>query len=102
MMNDLRRNWLLCAETRELLASVMPAEETAGFTIGQPHGIPGLVAGHIEAGADEVIFSLPFADAAGISAVGEALGLGRWRAPFCGGLGPRSPAPLRSRAARRR
>jgi hypothetical protein len=35
------------------------------------------VAGHIEAGADEVIFSFPFADPAGISAVSEAFGLGR-------------------------
>ncbi len=64
------------AETREMLAAVVSPEDTAGFTIGQPHEIPGLVAGHIEAGADEVIFSLPFADAAGIAAVGEALGLG--------------------------
>jgi hypothetical protein len=29
-----------------------------------------------EAGADEVIFSFAFADTAGITAVGEALGLG--------------------------
>jgi F420-dependent oxidoreductase-like protein len=65
------------AETRELLAAVLSAEETGGYTVGQPHEIPGLVAGHIEAGADEVIFSLPFADTAGISAMGQALGLGR-------------------------
>jgi F420-dependent oxidoreductase-like protein len=65
------------AETREMLAAVLPAGETGGYTVGQPHEIPGLVAGHIEAGADEVIFSLPFADAAGISAVGQALGLER-------------------------
>jgi F420-dependent oxidoreductase-like protein len=64
------------AETREMLAAVGSAQETAGFTVGQPHEIPGLVAGHIEAGADEVIFSLPFADAAGITALGQALGLG--------------------------
>jgi alkanesulfonate monooxygenase SsuD/methylene tetrahydromethanopterin reductase-like flavin-dependent oxidoreductase (luciferase family) len=64
------------AETREMLAAVGSAEETAGFTVGQPHEIPGLVAGHIEAGADEVIFSFPFADIAGITAVGEAFGLG--------------------------
>jgi alkanesulfonate monooxygenase SsuD/methylene tetrahydromethanopterin reductase-like flavin-dependent oxidoreductase (luciferase family) len=63
------------AQTREMLAGVGSAQETAGFTVGQPHEIPGLVAGHIEAGADEVIFSLPFADAAGITAVGQALGL---------------------------
>ena len=65
------------AETREMLAAVLPAEETGGYTVGQPHEVPGLVAGHIEAGADEVIFSLPFADTAGVSAVGQALGLGR-------------------------
>jgi hypothetical protein len=64
------------AEVREMLAAVGSAEEIAGFTVGQPHEIPGLVAGHIEAGADEVIFSFPFADTAGITAVGEAFGLG--------------------------
>jgi hypothetical protein len=64
------------AETRELLAASVSAEETAGFTVGQPHEITGLIAGHIEAGADEVIFSLPFADAAAITALGAALGLG--------------------------
>jgi len=65
------------AEVREMLAAAGSAEEIAGFTVGQPHEIPGLVAGHIEAGADEVIFSFAFADTAGITAVGEALGLGR-------------------------
>jgi F420-dependent oxidoreductase-like protein len=64
------------AEVREMLAAAGSAEEIAGFTVGQPHEIPGLVAGHIEAGADEVIFSFPFADIAGITAVGEAFGLG--------------------------
>jgi len=64
------------AETYEMLAAVGLGEETAGFTVGQPHEIPDLVAGHIKAGAEEVIFSLPFADAAGITAVGHALGLG--------------------------
>jgi hypothetical protein len=59
-----------------MLLAVGSAEETAGFTVGQPHEIPGLVAGHIEAGAEDVIFSLPFPDAAGITAVGRALGLG--------------------------
>jgi hypothetical protein len=63
-------------ETREMLAASIPADETAGFTVGQPHEIPGLIAGHIAAGADEVIFSLPFADTTGITAVGEALRLG--------------------------
>jgi F420-dependent oxidoreductase-like protein len=62
-------------EMRELLAASVPADEAAGFTVGQPHEIPGLIAGHIEAGADEVIFSVPFADAAAITAVAEAFGL---------------------------
>jgi F420-dependent oxidoreductase-like protein len=65
------------AEVREMLAAAGSAEETAGFTVGQPHEIPGLIAGHIEAGADEVIFSFAFADEAGIAAVGDALGLRR-------------------------
>lgn len=64
------------AEVRQMLAAAGSAEEIAGFTVGQPHEIPGLVAGHIEAGADEVIFSFAFADAASIAAVGKALGLG--------------------------
>jgi F420-dependent oxidoreductase-like protein len=63
------------AEMREMLAASLPAEETSGFTVGQPHEIPALIAGHIEAGADEVIFSLPFADAAAITAVAKAFGL---------------------------
>jgi hypothetical protein len=37
--------------------------------------VPGLIAGHIEAGADEVIFAAPFVDAHAINAVGESLGL---------------------------
>jgi F420-dependent oxidoreductase-like protein len=64
-------------ETREMIAAAASAEETAGFTVGQPHEIPSLVAGHIAAGADEVIFSVPFADAEAIGAVAEAFGLGR-------------------------
>jgi F420-dependent oxidoreductase-like protein len=64
------------AEVHEMLAASASPEETAGFTVGQPHEIPELVAGHIEAGADEVIFSFAFGDAAGIAAVGEAFGLG--------------------------
>jgi F420-dependent oxidoreductase-like protein len=60
------------AEMRSILAATGSAEEVAGFTVGQPHEIPDLVAGHIEAGADEVIFSVPFIDEAGIAAVGEA------------------------------
>jgi F420-dependent oxidoreductase-like protein len=64
------------AEVREMLAAAASAEEIAGFTVGEPHEIPGLVAGHVEAGADEVIFSFAFADTAGITAVGKAFGLG--------------------------
>jgi F420-dependent oxidoreductase-like protein len=63
------------AEVHEMLTAAGSADEIAGFTVGQPHEIPGLVAGHIEAGADEVIFSFAFADTAGITAVGEAFGL---------------------------
>jgi F420-dependent oxidoreductase-like protein len=64
------------ADVNEMLAAAASPEEIAGFTVGQPHEIPDLVAGHIGAGADEVIFSFAFADAAGIAAVGKALGLG--------------------------
>ncbi len=63
------------AQVNELLAASASPEEIAGFTVGQPHEIPDLIAGHIGAGADEVIFSFAFADAAGIGAVGEALRL---------------------------
>ncbi len=63
-------------ETRELLAGAAAATETAGFTVGQPHEVPELIAGHIEAGADEVLFSVPFADAEAIRAIGKSLGLG--------------------------
>jgi F420-dependent oxidoreductase-like protein len=64
------------AEVRQMLAAAAAAEEIAGFTVGQPHEIPALVADHIEAGADEVIFSFAFADTAGIAAVADAFGLG--------------------------
>src|ERR1700753_1651881 len=63
------------AEVNEMLAAAASPEEIAGFTVGEPHEIPDRVAGHIEAGADEVIFSFAFADPAGIAAVGKALGL---------------------------
>jgi hypothetical protein len=66
----------LVTEVHEMLAAGgASAEETAGFTVGQPHEIPGLVAGHIEAGAEEVIFSFPFADTAGMTALAKAFGL---------------------------
>jgi F420-dependent oxidoreductase-like protein len=63
-------------EVRQLLAASAPADETAGFLVGQPDEIPELVAAHLEAGADEIIFSAAFADADGIAALGSALGLG--------------------------
>lgn len=63
------------AETRRLLAAGGSPEDVAGFIVGQPGEVPDLVAGHLAAGADEVIFSFPFADAAGIAAVGQAFGL---------------------------
>jgi F420-dependent oxidoreductase-like protein len=65
------------AEVRSMLASSASAEEVAGFTVGQPGEIPDLVAAHIEAGADEVIFSFAFGDPDGIRAVGEAFVAGR-------------------------
>jgi F420-dependent oxidoreductase-like protein len=65
------------AEMRGILAASASAEEVAGFTVGQPHEIPDLVAGHIEAGADEVIFSVPFADTASIAALGQAFEMSR-------------------------
>jgi alkanesulfonate monooxygenase SsuD/methylene tetrahydromethanopterin reductase-like flavin-dependent oxidoreductase (luciferase family) len=64
------------AEVNGMLAAAASPEEIAGFTVGQPDEIPDLIAGHIDAGADEVIFSFAFADEAGIAAVGKALGLG--------------------------
>jgi hypothetical protein len=63
------------AEMRGILEATGSAEEIAGFTVGQPHEIPDLVAGHVAAGADEIIFSVPFADAEGIAAAGRAFGL---------------------------
>jgi F420-dependent oxidoreductase-like protein len=62
-------------DVRAMLAAGGSPGETAGFTVGQPEEIPDLVAGHIAAGVDEVIFSLPFADAQGIAALGRALAL---------------------------
>jgi F420-dependent oxidoreductase-like protein len=62
-------------EVRDMLAASATAEEVAGFVVGQPQDIPDLVAGHLAAGADEVIFSFAFADRPGIAAVGQALGL---------------------------
>lgn len=64
-------------EMRALLAAGGSPDEVAGFTVGQPHEIPALVADHIDAGADEVIFSFAFPDSAGIRAVAEAFGLTR-------------------------
>jgi F420-dependent oxidoreductase-like protein len=63
------------AEVREMLAAAGDPEETAGFTVGQPHEVPDLLAAHIAAGVDEVIFSFAFADPEAIASVGEVLGL---------------------------
>jgi len=63
-------------EVRDMLSASAPAEEVAGFIVGQPDEVPGLLAGHLDAGADEVIFSFAFGDRAGIAALGQALALG--------------------------
>ena len=63
------------AEVRQMVEASSSPEEVAAFIIGQPHEVPDLVAAHIAAGADEVIFSFAFADTEGIAAVGKALGL---------------------------
>jgi F420-dependent oxidoreductase-like protein len=62
------------AEMRAILSASGDAAEIAGFTVGRPHEIPDLVAGHIEAGADEVIFSCPFVDEAAIASLARAFG----------------------------
>ncbi len=62
-------------EVREMLAAAGDPEEIAGFTVGQPHEVPDLLAGHVAAGVDEVIFSFAFADPSAIASVGQALGL---------------------------
>ena len=64
------------AQVREMLNAAAPPEETAGFTVGQPDQVPDLLAGHLAAGVDEVIFSFTFADPAAIASVARALGLG--------------------------
>jgi alkanesulfonate monooxygenase SsuD/methylene tetrahydromethanopterin reductase-like flavin-dependent oxidoreductase (luciferase family) len=56
------------------VAELATAAEDAGFD--SVWVMDGQIAAQIEAGADEVIFSFAFADAAGIAAVGQALGLG--------------------------
>ena len=58
ILTTLARN---TAEVREMLAASGSEQE---------------IAGHIEAGADEVIVSFPFAGTAGITAVAQAFGLG--------------------------
>jgi F420-dependent oxidoreductase-like protein len=64
------------AEVRQMLDAAGSPEETAGFTVGQPRELPDLLARHVAAGVDEVIFSFAFADPAAVTAVGQALGLG--------------------------
>lgn len=63
------------AEVNKMLAENGDPEEIAGFTVGQVQDIPDLLAHPIAAGAQEVIFSLAFADPASIAAVGKTLGL---------------------------
>jgi F420-dependent oxidoreductase-like protein len=65
------------AETKAMLEAGSSADEVAAFVVGQPAEVPDLVAGHIAAGADQIIFSFAFADQEGIAAVGRALGLDR-------------------------
>ncbi|HYA67979.1 MAG TPA: LLM class F420-dependent oxidoreductase [Acidimicrobiales bacterium] len=65
------------AEVRDMLSASESPDEVAGFTVGQPQEIPNLVAGHIEAGASEVIFSVPFVDQEAIRALGQAFGRSR-------------------------
>lgn len=62
-------------EVREMLGAAASPEETAGFTVGQAHQVPDLLAGHLAAGVDEVIFSFAFADPEAIGSVAQALGL---------------------------
>ncbi len=62
-------------EVRATLASPRDRRSDAGILVGQPGELPVLVAGHVDAGADEVIFDLSGADPAAIAAVGAALGL---------------------------
>ena len=64
------------AEVREMLAAAVLRRRDRRIHRRPTDDIPGLVAGHIEACADQVIFSFAFADTAGITAVGEAFGLG--------------------------
>jgi F420-dependent oxidoreductase-like protein len=64
-------------EMKGVLEASGSPEEIAGFTVGQVEEIPDLLAGHIDAGADEVILSFAFGDSAQIAAVAEALGLTR-------------------------
>ena len=63
------------AEVTAMLAASATPEEVAGFTVGQATEVPDLVAGHLAAGADEVIFSVAFGGPAAITALGDALGL---------------------------
>ena len=48
------------AEVRSMIEAGGGGEESAGFTIGQLAEVPELIAPHIEAGVDEVIFSFAF------------------------------------------
>jgi alkanesulfonate monooxygenase SsuD/methylene tetrahydromethanopterin reductase-like flavin-dependent oxidoreductase (luciferase family) len=62
-------------EVRAALVAEGDQRSDAGLLVGQPHEMPGLVAGHVDAGADEVIFDFSGADPSSIAEVGAALGL---------------------------
>jgi alkanesulfonate monooxygenase SsuD/methylene tetrahydromethanopterin reductase-like flavin-dependent oxidoreductase (luciferase family) len=62
-------------EVRAALGADRDQRSDTGLLVGQPHELSVLVAGHVNAGADEVIFDFSGADLADIAAVGGALGL---------------------------
>ena len=61
------------AETREMLVGMAGEEFAGGCTIGTDDEVVEQVAASIEAGVDEPIFNLPFADPATIRRAGELL-----------------------------
>ena len=61
------------AETREMLVGLAGEEFLGGCTIGTDDEVVEQVAAAIEAGIDEPIFNLPFADPASIRRAGELL-----------------------------
>jgi alkanesulfonate monooxygenase SsuD/methylene tetrahydromethanopterin reductase-like flavin-dependent oxidoreductase (luciferase family) len=61
------------AETREMLVGLAGEEFAGGCTIGTDDEVVEQVAAAVDAGIDEPIFNLPFADAATIRRAGELL-----------------------------